>query len=290
MKKRIFGVLLLLPMALFAQQKHRGADLNTVFVCLDSLTYSKLFEVPFVHDTLFFCREQSTNTNADNYTGKYFIGNAGTLEFFKPKSATKIGDRFGDLGIEFKTRQRSNLPNYVKTARQNKIPTSVETITADWDDKKINWYKELNIKYDTVPGRFALSVIEYQKEYLLAQGFTSAEIAAPMSYAQYNAKLSGGRKYPRQFNTIRKLQIRLNPNELEYLKQVMKVLGFKKNYNSFAGEDITIAYTVVPKSNFRLDSVEIDLLNNLPARNITIDGHLKLHVKNNRAVLSFLYN
>ncbi len=287
MKKIIIGVMLLLPLMLIAQKKPQRADLNTVFVCLDSVTYNRLFENPFVRDTLFLCRKQSASTNADSYTGKYFIGLAGTLEFFKPSDTQKIGDKYGDLGIEFKTRQLKTLAGYLKQARENRIGASVETVTADLGGKKTKWYNELNIKHDTLPNRFAVSVIEYQMEYLASQGFSAAAIASPMTYTQYNTKLAGGRKYPRQFNSIRKINIRLSPREFAYLKQVMKVMGFIKNHTNFTGYGVTIEFTITSGSPFRLNGVELDLIDNLPERNITISDHLQLTVKQNKAKLLF---
>ena len=90
MKKRIFGVLLLLPMALFAQQKHRGADLNTVFVCLDSLTYSKLFEVPFVHDTLFFAVSNQPTPMQIIIPVNILLAMQARWNFLNPKALRKL--------------------------------------------------------------------------------------------------------------------------------------------------------------------------------------------------------
>lgn len=68
-------------------------ECNTIFICIDSLSYEQIFSNVYVRDTLFFCREQTTKTLADEYTGKYAIGKAGNLEFFKPNNIDKIGNQ-----------------------------------------------------------------------------------------------------------------------------------------------------------------------------------------------------
>ena len=99
--------LLLLSIVTLGQEssKKLPIDINTVFVTIDEQTYQKLFENSFVKDTLFFCKNQSNKTNKEDYSGKYLIGNAATIEFFAPMNTSKTGDTFGDIGIEFKTRK-----------------------------------------------------------------------------------------------------------------------------------------------------------------------------------------
>ena len=103
-KKIIYIALLLCVFISNGQYSQSKIDCNTLFVCIPAEDYTALFSNSFVKDTLFFCREESTKTNIDDYTGKYFIGEFATLEFLKPSDKNKFGDHLNDIGIEFKSR------------------------------------------------------------------------------------------------------------------------------------------------------------------------------------------
>ena len=120
----IKSLLKLLPICLFfsinlffGQQKNK-IDANTIFICIDSLSYQKIFSNSFVHDSLFICRENTTKTNDDNYTGKYAIGKSATIEFFQPSKENKIGNHLGDFGMEFKTRKLGALNKLIKVFKK----------------------------------------------------------------------------------------------------------------------------------------------------------------------------
>ncbi|TFF35202.1 DUF5829 family protein [Mucilaginibacter psychrotolerans] len=278
---------ILLPILSQAQTAKPQIDLNTVFVCIDSVTYQKLFENKYLKDTLFFCRAQATTTGTGQYAGKYFMGLAATMEFFKPKASQTLGDKYADLGIEFKTRSTTGLDWYAKYAAKKKLATAIETITLDDEGKKINWYKQLNIKNDQITSRFVVSILEYQKEILSMMGFSPKEIASPMTYRQYNEKLSGGRKYPRQFNTFNEVSITINSAELAYLKKAMKMIQFSQKGNSFYSDGVVINYKVDEQATFRLNAVGISLLNKMPDRDIAISEKLNVVVRGDKARLVF---
>lgn len=179
----------------FGQTKpNNKTDFNTIFICVDSITYKNLFQNKFLKDTLFFCRESHQETNNNSYTGKYFIGESATIEFFQPQLSDKVGDKFGDWGIEFKTRKTRILENIIGNA--NLLKYAIDTFTTTFlDSLTIPWYKTLSFK----TSKNELSILAYQNEYLKYLGFTSDQINKSMTYKEFNHIISNGKKYPRQF-------------------------------------------------------------------------------------------
>jgi hypothetical protein len=93
MKQYVFLSLLFLQSLCFGQNKSLlKTDFNTLFICIDSISYKQLCESKYLKDTLFFCREVKQETNTDSYIGKYLIGESSTLEFFQPKNTNQTGE------------------------------------------------------------------------------------------------------------------------------------------------------------------------------------------------------
>lgn len=264
-------------------------DLNTIFVCIDSASYAQLFKNPFVKDTLFFCREQQTQTNLDSYNGKYAIGQAATLEFFRPVNAKTLGDKFGDVGIEFKTRKLNDLHAFINLAKLNKATYHFDTVKFEQDKQSINWYKEFTLKNNPAKENFEISILEYQQAYLKLLGFTPKEIATSMSYQSYNAKLAKGRKYPRQFQSINYINLTINAKELAYVKKMANILGLIEKGASFVSTDLTIDYNIKSDVSFRVNKIGINLIDSFAARSIPVSDHMKIDIIGHKATLAFDY-
>ncbi|WP_445454179.1 DUF5829 family protein [Flavobacterium sp. 25HG05S-40] len=282
---RIFYTLLLLyvPIVFFGQNKNTKLplDLNTVFVTIDADSYSKLFDNSFVKDTLFLCRSSSTSTDKEDYTGKYLIGKAATIEFFSPMNTTMTGDTFGDVGIEFKTRKINQLALFENDK------TKTETTFFQTDSLKIPWYKSVTV---TLPSpHFEVSLLEYQKEYLSYMGFSEIEMTTEMTYDQYNAILSGGNKYPRKFNSISAIEVTLAPKELEYLIKSVENLGGTVNRETLRLNGTTIHYHVATKEHFRVNKIVLELTDEVPSKTIIISKNLTIKTKKKTAEIQFLY-
>lgn len=280
--KSCYTLLLVLgPMLFFGQHAHKKplADLNTIFVTIDSDSYSKLFENSFVKDTLFLCKNNSTSTDKEDYTGKYLIGNAATIEFFSPKNTTATGDTFGDVGIEFKTRKINQLHLF----ENGKTKTDTTFFTTD--SLKIAWYKSLTL--DLPSPHLEVSLLEYQKEYLSYLGFSEAEINTEMTYDTYNSILSGGKKYPRKFNSIKAIEVVLNPKELNYLKKSIENLGGTANYSKLQLNGTFIYYHLSNKEHFRIKKITIDLTEAVPSKTIIISKNIKINTKDKIAEIQF---
>ncbi|MCC6584280.1 MAG: hypothetical protein IT271_11310 [Chitinophagales bacterium] len=289
MSQRLLYLLLLLPLSIFAKPKQASIDCNTIFVCIDSLSYATLFDHPFIMDTLFICREQQTTTSNDTYTGKYAIGKAATLEFFKPvPTSEKNGDKPGDAGIEFKTRKLNNLATYTQQATNKKLTVLTDTTKTDTAENKfINWYRTLEIKDSVSSAAFSISLLEYDKEYLTFLGFTDMEIQSEMTYEQFNTLLSGGKKYPKAFNAIESVSVLLNKEELHYLKQNALLMGRRVKRGKITGNHFSINYKLKDNALFHVSAIRLSLTQPFPSRTISISSHLKLKIDGDTAVLEF---
>jgi hypothetical protein len=274
---RYFLTLLYLLKIVIAQTNIQ-ADCNTVFVCIDSISYQKIFNHPFIKDTLFFCKESSTTTTTQNYTGKYAIGKSATLEFLAPNNNNKLllGDHLHDFGIEYKTRKVGDLLSLSKIAATKKISLDTSTTQLVDQDTTLTWYQEIFKKKEN----YNLSILEYSPDYLDYIGFSKAEINQSMTYEYFNQKLSGGRKYPRQFNKISAINIQIHQDGLQDLIAYCSLIGLHKKGNRFLNNDFTIHYTIVQKTKpAKTNSIMIKLIDKQRPQNITISNQVKIEVK-----------
>ena len=286
MKKIIPAFFIFFANSLFAQKLEPKLDCNTVFVCIDSADYGKLFNNTFIKDTLFFCRNNTTNTTTDNYSGKYFIGKSATIEFINPSANNNFGDHLYDVGIEFKTRKLGFQKEFVANARAKNINCKIDSTQFTTDSTLINWYKALEVKPNSK--QLQISLLEYQKQYLENLGFTNQEINTSMSFEAFNNILSGGRKYPRQFNAIKSVSIRVLQKDIVYLQNTAKMLGLEFSKSKIFNKDFALHYQVVKDANkIGLSSVEISLVNSLPKQIINISNTISVLVNGSKAIINF---
>jgi hypothetical protein len=280
--KYIIITLLVFNLA-FAQQR-KSTDCNTIFLCVDNETYKNLFLNSFIKDTLFICQEISTTTNIESYQGKYLIGKSATIELFQPKENGKFGDKLGDIGIEFKTRQIGDQLELINEAK--KQGTTLITDQVKLEDS-IPWYSSIKL-YDNKTN-LQLSNIEYRREYLEYLGFDDYEIIKPMTYENFNKKLSEGRPYPREFSKLKSINIKINTKDLKFLEDFCLLNGMRKKRNSYTSEDFTLFYTIDDtKNNVEIINLKFELVNSYKNREINISKKvvLKIHKRSG----TFLFN
>ncbi len=271
--KYIIITLLLYNFA-FAQQRVL-TDCNTIFLCVDNETYQNIFINSFIKDTLFICQEISTNTNIESYQGKYLIGKSATIELFQPNENGKFGDKLGDVGIEFKTRQIGQQLELINKANKQGITLITDQVKLE---DSIPWYSSIKL-YDNKTN-LDLSNIEYRKEYLEYLGFDDYEIAKPMTYENFNIKLSQGRPYPREFSKLESITIKINTKDLKFLEDFCLLNSMRKRRNSFTNGDFSIFYTIDDtKNNIEIINLKLKLVNSYKNREIEISEKavLKIH-------------
>ena len=287
MKRALFFIILFIKIYgnVNAQSKLQ-VDCNTVFIGIDSLTYDALFSNKYIKDTLFICRQVSSQTNKDSYTGKYLIGESATIEFFRPKPTGKLGDKIGDVGIELKTRSINQLQELVKRANKTKVAIDTATITYQDVDTTITWYNIVSLA--TNHQNFGFSTLEYQPQYLKYLGFTDKEIALPITFAQFNTKLSGGKSYPRLFSSIKSISLSANSSQIKEIKHFFKLNDFRNRDKKSINNSFTVFYeqnnSQLP---LKLNRIQITLLTKQPQRNIFISIALTILVDGEEATFLF---
>lgn len=267
-----------------AQNKVK-TDCNTIFICLDSISRNAIFSNSYIKDTLFFCKVETTTTNVQTYSGLYLIGKSATLELVQPQKGNKIGDKLGDFGIEFKTRKLGQLDAVFENSKKNQFKVDTVTIKFNQADTLLPWYKELSFKRRN----FELSVLEYQKEFLKYLDFNDAEISSEMTYEKFNDHLSGGKKYPRQFNKIKSVTILINKNDIQSLKQFCELNQMKKRKNSFYNDDFKIIYTITnSNSQAVIKEITFELIESQPQQTIQLSNLVTLEVDGTKG--RFIFN
>lgn len=279
MKLLLFCILLCFTELVHAQSLMDG---NTVFVCIPANDYGALFSNSFIKDTLFVCKENTTKTDTDEYTGKYFIGEFATLEFLQPSENNKFGDHLNDIGIEFKSRKIGILDS-IKN-RNSKI--EIEKVYLESDGKKHLWYDALKLKENKTNLEF--SILEYSAEELKMLGFTEDEIKKTISPTDFNKIVYGDHKYPRKFKSIKSITLEVNDQGWNYLKEMAANFGFvfHKKYIQCA------TFKVYYKRNKNLPQtilkqIEIHLNQSLPNRMVPIASNISVTIFKDTAKLIF---
>lgn len=287
MKRTLFFIFLFTQIcANVNAQSKLQVDCNTIFIGIDSITYDMLFANKYIKDTLFICRQVSSQTNKDTYTGKYLIGESATIEFFRPKPTGKLGDKIGDVGVELKTRSINQLQELINRANALKINIDTANIRYQDQDTTIIWYNTVSLP--TNSGNFGFSTLEYQPQYLKYVGFTDTEILSPITFAQFNAKLSGGKPYPRLFSSIKSISLSANSGQIKKIKDFCRLNGFSnRNHKSVNG-----SFTVFYEQNnaqvaLKLNRIQIALHTKQPKRNIFISNALTIIVDGDEATFLF---
>lgn len=288
MRHYILILLLATHLCSFGQIKpNNKTDFNTIYICVDSITYQNLFQNKFLKDTLLFCKESHQETNDNSYTGKYFIGESSTIEFFQPKKSDKVGDNFGDWGIEFKTRKIGILDDIIGQSTMLKYPIDTSTTTFLDSLTRIPWYKTLSFKTP----KNELSILEYQNEYLKYLGFTGDQINKSMTYKEFNSILSNGKKYPRQFSMVTNIKLYADKKNIDDLQKFGIINNCKKTKNKIATNETTIEFIEVQKlPKFQIKEITISLLTAQHNRVVKISDSLYLKVKGKKAKLIFKNN
>lgn len=257
-------------------------DCNTLFVCIPAEDYATLFSNSFVKDTLFFCKENTTQTTTDEYSGKYFIGEFATLEFLQPSKNNKFGDHLNDIGIEFKSR-KIGLLDSIKNINAK---VEIEKVYLESDDKKHLWYDALKLKENKTNLEF--SILEYSAEELKMLGFTDDEIKKTISPTDFNKIAYGDHKYPRKFKSLKSITLEVNEIGLNYLKQLASNFDLSFNKDYIQCNDFKIYYKLKKKNDKTLlKTIEINLTESLPSKTSLISSNITVSISKNTAQLVF---
>ncbi len=278
----IFSLFLCSLSSVYSQYK---MDVNTIFACIPAEDYASLFSNSFVKDTLFVSKETTTKTDSDVYTGKYFIGEFGTIEFFQPSQKNKFGDHLGDIAIEFKTRNRNELNKILKDNKDNSL-IAENTYDISTEDEKSLWYTALKNKTSTT--NLELSILEYSSDYLQQLGFSNEEIDSEITPEKFNAIVYQNHLYPKLFKSFKSITIEVSQEGERELRQFAHQFQFKYSRKFINCNEFKIYYKVSKNAKqTQLKNIEINLTKSLLNRILTISENISLSISNTTANILF---
>jgi hypothetical protein len=153
--------------------------ISHIFFCIDSITYQNLFNHDFLAKEFAYSRESSNKTLTDSWTGKYMNGRLSYIEVFAPnnkKTELQLGDKFGDIGIVFRTKKPGDIHKIDAGIKADKRDTHLELIKYESDGKIIPFNYNLYLVDIALQEKFRPYVEEFTTEFLELCGFNESEI------------------------------------------------------------------------------------------------------------------
>jgi hypothetical protein len=267
----------LIHSSLHGQTRLPEISLNHIYVVLDSVTYSHLFDSSFIEQKLGNVKAASVTTTDESWSGKYLLGKNSYFEFFSTKSFE--GAREGDCGFGFITSTSGDIRKIEKDWRET-ANDSIQTDTTNQvtDGKSQPWFYSLY--YLPADSTLPVSawVMENTPEELRSIGFSDQEIRNEINWQQY-AEKRNKKVFTKCFDHIQTVYLSLTDKEYEYLKKSFTGFGLQHQNNIFFNNHVKIICSIEDKASPVLKRIEIALTETFEARSIKISSHLTLEIR-----------
>ena len=290
---------LLLPCLLFSSFALHGQPrdsakvvISHIFFCVDSISYQNLFNDGFIGKVFANVREMSSKTLTDSWTGKYLNGRQSYIEVFAPsykKVKPELGDKFGDVGLVFRTRKPGGINEINELMRADKKETDFKLMEYEDSGKIIPFNQNLHMSNVELQETFRPYVEEFTVEFLKFCGFNENEIKSGISEEQFREKRRG-KKYEKLFDNIEKIELILTRDEFEYLAQTLKYLNFLQTGHRFRNNELEITCSVQQNRSYKLKAIHFRLLNKTENINIEISKNLTFKASGLKASFNFNYH
>lgn len=265
--------------------------ISHVFFCIDSVSYQNLFKHEFITTLFADTRESSSKTITDSWTGKYIMGRQSYVEAFRANAtdtSLSLGDKFGDLGIVFRTKKPGDIQKIDTRIKLDNRDTRLEVLRYDADGKIIPFNYNLHLSNVSLQETFRPYVEEFTVEFLDLCGFSESEITKGITEEQFREKRRG-KSYNKLFDNIQKIELTLTDEELEYLAETLKYIGFSRKANRFTNDRLEILCMLEPNRTYKLKALHFTLLNESKNINIEISKNLIFTASGNKASFQFNY-
>jgi len=266
-----------------------GVVISHVFFCIDSTTYQNLFKHEFIASLFANTSESSGKTLTDSWTGKYLNGRKSYIEVFATNEAKKhpqLGDKFGDVGLVFRTKRPGDIARVDSIMKSRKLDTHLDLMKYESNGKTVPFNYNLYLSNPAIEETFRPYVEEFTKEFLLLRGFTESEIAAGITEEQFREKRRG-KKYEKLFDNIERIELSLNRNEFEYLAETLKYLGFSQTGKRFTNHNFEIICSVKRNRKYKLKAIHFNLLNDVESAKIEISKNLTFIAGGRKGLFKF---
>ena len=289
-------LLTIVLVAIFGRVSSQTSDsvkvvISHIFFCIDSLSYQNLFNHDFITDAFANCRELSNKTLTDSWTGKYLNGRHSYIEVFwvnDKKAQPELGDKFGDVGIVFRTKKPNDINIINERIKADKRDTHLELMKYETNGKTIPFNYNLYLSNVSLQEMFRPYVEEFTTDFLTLCGFNDSEIKAGITEEQFREKRRG-KKYEKLYDNIEKIELTLTSEEFEYLAGSLKYFGFSQTGNRFTNGRLEIICSLQQNRKYKLKAIHFTLLNKTKDTNIQISKNLTFKASGTMASFEFNY-
>ena len=267
------------------------AVISHVFFCVDSVSYQNFFKYEFITELFAYTSESSSKTLTDSWTGKYLMGRQSYIEVFADNykgTNPQLGDKFGDVGIVFRTKKPDDVHKIDASARADKRETHLELMKYESDGKVVPFNYNLYLSNAAVQEVFRPYVEEFTTEFLKLCGFADNEIRAGITEEQFREKRRG-KKYEKLYDHIKKIELSLTLEEYQYLAESLRYFGFLQVENRFTNGDLQIICSVQGNRRYKLKAIHFALRDQTESTNIQISKNVTFIANGTNASLEFNY-
>ncbi len=271
--------------SMHGQKRMPDIYLNHVYIVLDSATYNKLFDIPYIEQKLGNIKTSTTHTSDGTWSGKYLYGKNGYLEFFTTEGlqTSTVGD-FGLGFMTFKSNDIFNIRYIWDAATSDTIELDTTTFVSNEIIKP--WFYAIDLLSSTTPASFSAWIMENTPGDLMTTGFSSTELNDRIVWEDYMERLTR-QKFTKYFDRIISIHLNVSHEEFEYLRRSFYGFGLRQRGNTFFNRYIRISCTIDPHPGIRLKSVEIGLSEFLINKKLKISDHLSVQIKERKAIFLF---
>ncbi len=267
-------------------------DINHIFFCVDSITYDNLFKHEFIAKVFANTREASSKTLTDSWTGKYLFGRDSYIEVFASNSYKEtnpqLGDKFGDVGIVFKTKKLGDIHKINLLIKTNKRDTHLKLNEYESDGKIIPFNYNLYLSNADLQETFRPYVEEKTMDFLKLSGFSESEIKSGITQEQFAEKFRG-KKFEKLYDNIEKIELILTDEEFEYLAATLKYFGFSQMGHRFTSNRLEIICSIQQNRKYKLKGIHFTLLNKTEDIKIEVSKNLTFRASGVKASFQFNY-
>lgn len=270
---------------LYGQSKMPESYLSHMYIVLDDDTYKHLFDSVFIKEQIGDLRTDSVVTADDSWFGKYLHGKNAYFEFFPPNGFK--GASVGDIGFGFMTYTSGDIWQ-IKNKWQQTTADSVQTDTTNYKegDQSYPWYYAIYLSQEDSAPPLSVWIMENTPELLKQTGFSDEEIKNKITWETYTLKKSG-KLFNKFFNRITAVTLSAGPSEYDHLSKSLSGFGFRQQGNHFSNGSISITCRLQSNTAMHIETIETELLQAFPSRNIKISNSLTLKISGNKAVWIF---
>ena len=245
--------------------------LNHFFLTLDTQTYKDIEESDFIKkEFAYFEKRTTVVNNEESYSGAYIYGENTYFEFFDESKSQDSSTTGLASAIAFGVEKKDEIKTIQKKLKDYKNSYMVLR-TRELNGAQIPWFTMAAVFYGNQGPDVMTWVMEYHEDFLKkwhpellpkTPGIRRKDILK-----RYAAKIEGpGLPGDKTLKDVIEVYIRLNPEDLEVLKEELSVLGFaysrEGNKTKCSGTDVSIVIDPIDGVNGKITGIKMSCRSN----------------------------